>query len=381
MILLERPESSHQREKHPENETTKTKFLELAHVINNDGCALFGGLINTHRFQQLIARYAEKRSGNETFLHSYVNLANHPGFLTGSEYNDAFAHPLLIALIAYFMGGALRIIDMRGKDTDPISVNAQDNMLYIDNTPFREEYKVLVGWQRGVPKGPAGQTFTYLPGTHKGNWDILLDSSGDPWSTERDSLFASDDAIDGLFAFQAEATGRPPTVVEVQYPDQPISIAFAAGALVHYRYRTEHGNHRSCMITTFHVCSDNPEALVNAAPSNDKPRSLVDFLIGHQDAKSTPEFMSLLSAEAHRMETKISETFDPSYNTGFTFLAIIYHHHYYPPSPSSSSGYYTTRQANFENDEEHSTSRGDTTLESALASIDDLLLEISFPRK
>ena len=33
------------------NKTTLIKFLELVRVIDNDGCALFGGLIDTGRFQ------------------------------------------------------------------------------------------------------------------------------------------------------------------------------------------------------------------------------------------------------------------------------------------------------------------------------------------
>ena len=272
-----------------------------------------------------MAKYTETQKGsdNHTFLHSYINLADHPDFLNASEYTYAFAHPLLIALIAYLMGGAIRITNMRGKDTDPVSVNVQDNMLHIDNTPFREEYKVLDGWQRDVPKGPAGQNFTYIPGTHKGNRDVLLNASGEPWSTERYSLFTSDEALDSLFAFQKEATGRNPIVVEAQYPDQPISTAFAAGALVHHRYRTEQGSPRSCVVTAFHVCSDNPGALVDEEPSNDRPGHLLDFLISHQDSKSTPEFMSLLSAEAHCIETKISELFDASHGSRLTDRAPL----------------------------------------------------------
>jgi hypothetical protein len=70
-----------------------------------------------------------------------VNLANHPDFLADKEFNEAFLHPILVALVSYRVGGPIRAVDARGKDAEPISVLAQDNMLHIDNTPFNDEYK------------------------------------------------------------------------------------------------------------------------------------------------------------------------------------------------------------------------------------------------
>ena len=296
---------------------TEEKFLKLASILDLHGCAMFGGLMDVDRFQQLIVEYnrLQDDKGNRTFLHSYINLANHPGFLTEDCYNEAFAHPLLIALIAYAMGGAVRITDIRAKDTEPISANAQDNMLHIDNTPFRQEFKVLIGWRKGVSKGPSGQNFTYLPGTHKGNRDVLFDDSGLPWSTERDSLFVSDAAIDKLFKFQKDVTGHGEEVIEAQYSKQPLTITFAAGALVHHRYRTESGNPRSCMIAAFHVCSDNPGSLVTADRFKGKPASLAESLIGPRDEQSTPSFFSLLVEQAQSIELKLSQIFDQSHHS------------------------------------------------------------------
>ena len=95
----------------------------------------------------------------------------------------------------------MRITDIRGKDTQPISVNAQDNMLHIDNTPFTEEYKILVGWENGIPRALLGQNFTYLPGTHKGNRHIRLDEFDHPWSTENESIFLTNEIVDDIFEF------------------------------------------------------------------------------------------------------------------------------------------------------------------------------------
>ena len=66
---------------------------------------------------------------NQTFSHVYINLADHPDFLTTNEYSEAFAHPLLIALlpsssVAYSMQRAAQ-----ADGIDSISVNAPDHML------------------------------------------------------------------------------------------------------------------------------------------------------------------------------------------------------------------------------------------------------------
>ncbi|KAJ5927342.1 hypothetical protein N7516_009115 [Penicillium verrucosum] len=294
---------------HWQDPSTESRFLQLSRELDRNGAILYGGLIDTEKFKSLIENYTKAQgvTGNQTFLHSYVNFADHADFLTDSRYNDAFAHPLLVALISYQMGGALRLNDVRGKDTDPISVNAQDNMLHIDNTPFRDEYKILLCWKRDEPVGPSGQNFTFLPGTHKGNRDILLDQDGEPWSTERDSLFVSNAAIDGILSFQKEQVGRPSMVVETVVPDVPVSVAFAAGALVHHRYRTETGDPRSCVICAFHVASDNPGSLITTRGQGYKPESLVDLMIGPQSQHTELDFLSMLFRDACKIETKIND--------------------------------------------------------------------------
>ena len=294
------------------NQATEEKFNKLAKVLDEHGCAIFGGLVSIDRFKLLIEAYSAilNGSGNRTFLHSYVNMADHATFLCDDNFNDAFAHPLLIALIAFIMGGAVRISDVRGKDTGPISANAQDNMLHVDNTPFREEYKVLLGWRKGSPEGPCGQNFTFLPGTHKGNRNILIDDYGRPWSTERDSLFVSETAIDKLFAFQEKVTSHSPTVVEAFNSSQPVTITFAASALVHHRYRTEHGSPRSCIIAAFHVYDDDPGVLIpNFYPCKEN-MSLVHHLIGYRGEDYTSIFISLLTDQAKQIEAKIEEIYD-----------------------------------------------------------------------
>lgn len=295
------------------NKDTEARFLRFIDILDTNGSVILGGLIETSAFERLISEYSKilRESGTQGFMHTYVNMADHPDFLSNRSFNDAFAHPLLIAAIAYQMGGPIRMTDARGKDTDPISVKAQDNMLHIDNTPFRNEYKVLVGWERNLAKGPSGQNFAFLPGTHRGNRDILLNDNNQSFSSERESLFVSDASVDGLFAFQAQTTGQAGTVIEVHYPEKPISVTFSAGALVHHRYRTETGSARSCVIAAYHVTDDNPGALVQKDLLADESKALANFLIGPWSS-STDKFIPLLSQQALRIELKLFEIFETS---------------------------------------------------------------------
>ncbi|KAF2421218.1 hypothetical protein EJ08DRAFT_690231 [Tothia fuscella] len=286
------------------NDDTEAKFLQVVNMVETDGCNLFGGLIDPVIFEQLVARYdkIQLQSGDNTFMHSYVNLAVEHDFILGGRHVEAFSHPLLIAIISYLLGGSIRIVDFRGKDSNPISINAQDNMLHIDNTPFKEEYKVLLNWQRGQVQGPSGQNFTFLPWTHKGNRDVLADQGGMPYH----------EAIDGLFDFQKDVKGIS-RVVEARHPDQPLAILFPAGALVHYHYRTEDGDPRSCIITAFHLSSKHPGQIAELLLVHGRKRSLVEFLVGHQDEHSNDEMLDLLQTDSHHIESKLHELFHPSH--------------------------------------------------------------------
>ncbi|ETS86183.1 hypothetical protein PFICI_00011 [Pestalotiopsis fici W106-1] len=297
-----------------EKPETEARFLEAVNRMETDGAALFGGLIDPSIFGELVEKYdkVQERAGNKAFMHSYVNLSLEHEFILGGSYVEAFSHPLLVALVSYLLGGSIRIVDFRGKNTDPISINAQDNMLHVDNTPFKEEYKVLLNWRRGEVKGPSGQNFTFLPWTHKGNRIVLKDKEGAPWSSEKDSVFVTDEAIDGLFEFQNQVKGAA-AVVEARHSEQPLAILFPAGALVHHRYRTEDGDPRSCIITAFHLSSKHPGQISELAHVSDRKKTLIEFLVGYQDENSNDEFLDLISGESLRVETKLEELVQPQH--------------------------------------------------------------------
>ncbi|KAH8200221.1 hypothetical protein TruAng_005613 [Truncatella angustata] len=295
---------------------TEARFIRLVEVLQRDGCTIFAGLVDVASFQQLINDYSEimSGSGSHAFLHSFAHLIDHPKFLRNQNYNDAIIHPLLIALMSYAMGGPVRMTDARGKDTQPISVNAQDNMLHVDNTPFREEYKLLLGWEKGEIKGPTGQNFTFLPGTQKGNRLVRVDEFSQTWSTENDSLFITDESIESVFEFQRDITGRDTKVVEVEYPEQPITVLFNAGSLVHHRYRNNNGSTRSCIIAAFHLVHDHPGALVDS-DADWKPQSVADLLLGYQDSTEIGTFCSIIGANSAAIESKISDILDDTHHS------------------------------------------------------------------
>jgi hypothetical protein len=136
-------------------------------------------------------------------------------------------------------------------------------MLHIDNTPFNDEYKVILTWKRGEPLGPQGQNFVFLPGTQKGVRQCMM-TGGKPWSSENASIFITPESVEKMLGFQESLTGKR-SVVEVTHPDKPLTTLFAAGSLVHHRHRTEEGLARSCMILAFHRAEDNPGQLINAS--------------------------------------------------------------------------------------------------------------------
>lgn len=294
------------------------EFLRLAEVVAQDGALIFGKMIDTNNFQELIKQYTEKLTtdGSKSWIHSYINLGNHPDFLNDKQFNNTFIHPLLITLISYSSGGPIRMVDARGKDAEPLAVQAQDNMLHIDNTPFRREFKIIVTWERGHPSGPKGQNFVFIPGTHKGVRNCSVSDDGDAWSTEDGSIFTSEKAVQSIFDLQQRITGEKlPTVVEVTHPEMPLTTIFEAGALIHHRYRTiEKDVPRSCIIVAFHRAQDNPGQFLNALYLDKiaENGSLIHLLMGKHSDNTEELFIAAILSNAKAIAEKITELNAPN---------------------------------------------------------------------
>jgi len=289
------------------------EFKKLSQSLEENGAFIIGSMIHPGNFQKLIDHYTHSLSttGSKSWIHSYVNLGNHPEFLNNKDFNGAFMHPLLIALISYAAGGPIRIVDARGKDAEPLAVQAQDNMLHIDNTPFRKEFKIILTWERGKPSGPKGQNFVFIPGTHKGVRNCNVSATGKAWSTEDGSIFTSVDSVQKIFDMQKKfLPGKPPTVVEATHPTMPLTTVFEAGALVHHRYRTKEKNvDRSCVIIAFHRALDNPGQFLSEDMLNQiAPKgSLINLLMGKHTHNTEKSFIDAILLTSKLIAEKIDE--------------------------------------------------------------------------
>ena len=307
------------RELHGEERAGKLlrQFQQLTENFDKYGALIFGALLPNSKFEGLVRRYTELLAshGSKTWIHTYINLANHPDFLTDQELNDPFLHPLLVALISYRIGGPIRIVDARGKDAQPISILAQDNMLHIDNTPFNDEYKILLTWEKDRASGPKGQNFVFVPGTHKGCRNCFSAGNG-AWSTENASIFTTPERINRILSFQEdvfESPSRKPMVVEATHAEKPLTIVFPSGSLIHHRYRTPQGLARSCLIIAFHLQRDNPGELV--PPEHlwglVEPGSLLACLFGQhslsQNGDVVGAFLQALSRESETIGVALEQ--------------------------------------------------------------------------
>jgi len=291
-----------------------TTFKELAQKQEQDGAIIFGNMVDVKAFQKLVDSYTSKLKidGSKSWIHSYINFGNHPDFINDKDFNGAFIHPLLIALIAYVAGGPIRIVDARGKDAEPLAIQAQDNMLHIDNTPFKKEYKIILTWERGKTSGPKGQNFVFIPGTHKGVRNCKLLPNNLAWSTEDGSIFITQAAVQNVFAMQSKLLGKSPVVVEATHPTMPLTTVFEAGALIHHRYRTkeqEKNVPRSCMIIALHRAKDNPGQFLSEEHLDKAvvKGSLLHLLMGKHSNNTEQIFIEALLKNIAEIAEKLNE--------------------------------------------------------------------------
>lgn len=288
-------------------------FCQLVETVNEEGAIVFANLIANTSFAELVKQYDQLMSecGSTGLIHSYLNLRNHPEFLENHLFKSAFLHPLVIGVIAYQIGAPIRIVDARAKDAEPIVVCAQDNMLHIDNTPFNDEYKVLLTWEKHQVSGPKGQNFVYLPGTHKGARNCYVTEDRKIWSTENASIFVTNNSIEQALEFQKKIKNNLlPSVVEVSNDNEPTTIVFAAGSLIHHRFRTIEGHSRSSLIIAFHSAFDNPGGLLEEPLPN-----MSDFLqqiLVRQEQSNGDLFISVLTAQSHSIADAIEQIFEPA---------------------------------------------------------------------
>ena len=206
------------------------------------------------------------------------------------------------------------------KDCEPISALAADNLLHIDNSGFRDEYKIILSWEKNKPSGPRGQNFVFLPGTHKALRKSFQESKdGLFWTTE--SIFRKKNDIQKIFDFQYKSLPcQSPIVVEAYYTEKPLTIAFAAGSLVHQRYQTDDGASRSCVILPFRNAEFNEGSLCRPEELkklNIVDHSLMSLLLGYHGKDSQDLFINAITNEALSISTILQKLINKNENTIF----------------------------------------------------------------
>ncbi|WP_405110787.1 hypothetical protein OG559_00200 [Micromonospora sp. NBC_01405] len=234
-------------------------FLALTRELATEGALSFTGLVPPARFDGARRAYdsAISAKGSRGSLHNYLNVADCDFLLDDPHFREVFTHPLLVALVAHALGAPMKIIDLRAKDTHPVDVVARDNTLHVDNSPFMDEFKVIVAWTLGTGLGPSGQGLTYLPRTNRLLRQCYLAPDGEAWSDEDSCIFPSGARVDEALAAQARLfDDRLPRVVHLKDMAAPCHTIFAASRLVHHRYRTSAGGARSAIMASFHRIDD-----------------------------------------------------------------------------------------------------------------------------
>ncbi|UUU30013.1 hypothetical protein JIX56_08985 [Streptomyces sp. CA-210063] len=276
----------------------------LSRALAREGAVSTTGLLAASQFDDFRQTYdAEMRAGGSRgTLHSYLNIASSTPLLTNPGLWDTVAHPLFVVLIAYALGGPIKMIDMRAKDTYPVDVVARDNTLHLDNSPFIDEYKVVVTWKLGSAKGPSGQGLTYLPRTNRLFRQCFVEADGSVWSDEDACIFPSESRVDEVLTAQAGfIEGPDPLVVHLTDLDAPCHTIFAASRLVHHRYRTSTGAARSAVMASFHRTDDSEEQLGSKEPGH---TPLKQFLV---TGGSQERFLSAVHHEKPAIEAALDQ--------------------------------------------------------------------------
>ncbi|MFJ8730697.1 hypothetical protein [Streptomyces bauhiniae] len=277
-------------------------FDSLRRALATEGAVSLTGLLPPGLFDEFRQTYdAQMRAkGSRGSLHSYLNIVSSAPLLGSPGLWETVAHPLLVVLIAHALGGPVKIVDLRAKDTYPVDVVARDNTLHLDNSPFMDEYKVVVTWTLGSARGPSGQGLTYLPHTNRLFRQCFVEPGGGVWSDEDACIFPSKERVDEVLLAQTRFLDTPePLVVHLTDLDMPCHTMFAASRLVHHRYRTSAGAPRSAVMSSFHRTDDSDERL-GATEAGSSP--LQQFLGA---GGSREQFLAAVRQEMPRIEAAL----------------------------------------------------------------------------
>jgi hypothetical protein len=239
-------------------------FLELVNDIQTDGVGLLCHFLPDKIFENLVIHYdcAMGKYASQTQIeHWFLSLKNTPDFLLNNSFNDNFFHPLLIAIIAYLMGGSIHIVDTRAKDTGPAQTLVRDNGPHRDDSPYGNEWKINISWTKSTCRGPQSQPFLAVTGYQ----DLERVQA-----SEHGANFKNSAEIKRNY-FGHPAKLNQDFYVMLAKDAHPITTIFHASHLLHQRYRhaveTVAGEDadRSCCILAFHRINKNSKPYLDCA--------------------------------------------------------------------------------------------------------------------
>jgi hypothetical protein len=232
------------------------------------------------------------RSFVQTYDYEMLHAANHSHlgdrFLDLSERQSllrspvgphTFVHPFLLAVVSYLLGGPIRLIDGRAKDTGPARSNTRDNGVHLDDTPFGAELKILLLWEKSTTRGPRSQNFVAIAGAQNLKRSV---------PTEHGSNFKTPREIVDELLCNPSLGDKRPLVIEAEDLD-PLTVIFEGSAVPHHRFRTlTQRQIRSTLQLAFHI-DDSLERPITHYCVGPQQSNLLRFVLGGIMADSSSE--------------------------------------------------------------------------------------------
>lgn len=283
-------------------------FKIIAKIFQDKGLGMFRDFCEPEIFQKFINEYDRRmdEASKSALKYYFLEFQNKLDFLTNPDFKDVFSHPLIIALVAYQIGGPIRLVGVRGKNAEAELTMVRDNGPHVDDNPFNDEWKLLITWLlddngKSLNSGPQGQPFISIIETQK-----MVRSK----ATEFGANFKN--PLELLELFKHPKLKNKAFFVEVQ-DERPNWAIFEASHQIHHRKRDDRESARGCIIFAYHLV-DQESAPVPYAPNDQLTTcsALEKFVMGDTAYdKSISEvnqhFLDLIQENKPQIDDKLNE--------------------------------------------------------------------------
>lgn len=283
-------------------------FKIMAEIFQKKGLGMFRDFCEPAIFQKFIDEYDHRmdEASKSALKYYFLEFQNKLDFLTNPEFKDVFSHPLIIALIAYQIGGPIRLVGVRGKNAEAELTMVRDNGPHVDDNPFNDEWKLLITWLldengKSLNHGPQGQPFISIIETQK-----MVRSK----ATEFGANFKN--PLELLELFKHPMLKQQAFFVEVQ-DERPNWAIFEASHQIHHRKRDDTESARGCIIFAYHLV-DQESIPTPYAPNSELTgcSQLEKFVMGDLSydksiAEINQYFLNLIQENKAQIEDKLTE--------------------------------------------------------------------------